>query len=297
MRCTGPLTGRRQRRNECFHNSASVLYERNKRYALEAGMGVKIPDHWHDISWEEKAKENPLFAVMTTEDVADADAENFDEKHLAPFMAKGERVYTKDVEPVLRRISGAKENIVVAEYGCGVGRVLKPVYEAGYQTFGIDISETMLKHCRDLAPGVKDLYLLKPDGSSDAADASADMVFSFAVVKHISALSNYLKAIDEMCRILKPGGYLALNVNCEDFQHGDIDTPWRTENFESYSLHYRPGETKPYRRHDQDNWTGVYIGHDKLIELLAERGVAVERRYYQNMKKLRGIWYVGSKAA
>lgn len=260
-------------------------------------MGVRIPEHWHDISWEEKAQENPLFAVMTTEDVADAPPENFDEKHLGPFMAKGERVYAKDVEPVLRRIEGSKEDIVVAEYGCGVGRILKPVYEAGYQTFGIDISETMLKHCRSLAPGVKDLYLLKDDGKSDAPSHSADMVFSFAVVKHISSLANYVKAIDEMCRILKPGGLLALNVNCEDFVHGDIDTPWRTENFESYSLHYKPGEKNPYRRHGQDNWTGVYIGHDKLLELLAERGVTVERRYFQNMKKLRGIWYVGAKAA
>jgi hypothetical protein len=26
-------------------------------------MSVKIPEHWSDISWEEKAKENPLFGV------------------------------------------------------------------------------------------------------------------------------------------------------------------------------------------------------------------------------------------
>lgn len=260
-------------------------------------MAVKIPEHWSDISWEEKAKENPLFAVMTTEDVADAAPENFEEKHLAPFMAKGARVYAKDIEPQLKRIPGPKERIVVAEYGCGVGRILKPVYEAGYQTFGIDISETMLKHCHTLAPGVKDLYLLKADGGSDAPTASADLVFSFAVVKHISLLSNYIKAIDEMCRILKPGGILALNVNCEDFQHGDIESPARTENFETHSLHYHLGADKPYTRHDQDNWTGVYIGHHKLLELLSERDVTVERRYYQNMKKLRGIWYVANKAA
>lgn len=260
-------------------------------------MGVKIPEHWSDISWEEKAKENPLFAVMTTEDVADAPPEDFDEKHLAPFMAKGERVFAKDVEPLLKRIGGPKENIVVAEYGCGVGRILKPVYEAGYRTFGIDISETMLRHCRTIAPGVQDLYLLNTDGSSGAPGASADLVFSFAVVKHISVLSNYIKAIDEICRILKPGGILALNVNCEDFQHGDIETPARTENFENYSLHYRLGEDKPYQTHRQDNWTGVYIGHHKLLDLLAERGVTIERRYYQNMKKLRGIWYIGAKSA
>jgi hypothetical protein len=97
-----------------------------------------------------------------------------------------------------------------------------------------------------------------------------------------------------MCRILKPGGRLALNVNCEDFQEGDIEKPAKTENFESYSIHYPRDGRKP-RRHNQDNWTGVYIGHHKLLELLDARGITIERRYYQNMKKLRGIWYVGSK--
>src|SRR5262245_20687153 len=87
-------------------------------------MGVKVPEHWTAISWEEKAKENPLFAVMSAEDFRYAAPENFDKSHLVPFMAKGRRLYKQDVAPLLRRIPGAKKNIVVVEYGCGVGRIL-----------------------------------------------------------------------------------------------------------------------------------------------------------------------------
>jgi SAM-dependent methyltransferase len=259
-------------------------------------MSVNIPEHWSKISWEEKARENPLFAVMTTADVVDAPSDNFDEEQLVPFFAKGVRVFRKNIAPLLANLEGNPENFVVAEYGCGVGRILKPISEKGYQTIGIDISDTMLMHCRKLAPEVRQLYSLDAEGRSGASSESANLVFSFAVVKHIALLSNYVRAIDEMCRVLKPGGVLALNVNCEDFQHGDIESPARTENFESYSLHYRLDESKPYQHHEQDNWSGVYIGHHTLMELLADRRITVHQRYYQNMQKLRGIWYIGTKA-
>lgn len=258
-------------------------------------MAVKIPEHWGDISWEEKAKENPLFAVMTTEDVADASADNFDPTHLEPFLAKGRRVYEGDIKPLLTRIDGAPSDIVVAEHGCGVGRILLPISEDGYKCVGIDISETMLKHCRTIAPKVTDLHLLDANGRSAVSDDSVDLLFSFAVVKHIAKLSNFVTAIDEMCRVLKPGGILALTVNTEDFQHGDIETPYRTVNEETHSLHFRPGEKKPYSIHNQDNWSGVYIGHHLLMDLLEARGISIERRYYLNKKKLRGVWYIGAK--
>ncbi|MBI4605235.1 MAG: hypothetical protein HY721_25005 [Planctomycetes bacterium] len=51
--------------------------------------GQKVPEHWNTSSWEEKARENPLYAVMTTPDLLDADPESFSAEHLAPFFAKG----------------------------------------------------------------------------------------------------------------------------------------------------------------------------------------------------------------
>jgi hypothetical protein len=99
-----------------------------------------------------------------------------------------------------------------------------------------------------------------------------------------------------MIRILSPGGIVGVQMNCEDFIAGDFNRPDRTKNFESYSLHYRAGEAAPYRRHDQNNWSGVYIGDETLTRLFAERGVVIERRYYHNPNKLRAVWFVGRKA-
>jgi SAM-dependent methyltransferase len=260
-------------------------------------MAAEVPKHWSGISWEEKARENPLYAVMTTDEVVDAGADNFDPKHLEVFFAKGEALYAKHVAPLLARSPDSKQDTLVMEYGCGAGRLLAQLVKGGYRCAGIDISETMLRHCRDLVPDVEATYLLDNNGECEAATASASIVYSYAVVQHISKLSNYERAFDVMCRVLKPGGIIAVQVNCEDFVHGDINTPWRTENEETRSLHYKAGEDKPYTIHKQDDWSGVYIGHERLIQMFAERGVSIESRYYHNPNKLRGVWYVGVKKA
>src|SRR5262245_15662810 len=98
---------------------------------------AEIPKHWAKISWEEKARENPLYAVMTTGDVAEAGAENFDPKHLEAFFAKGERLYEKNIEPLLERSPDPKETSLVAEYGCGMGRLLAPLLRDGYRAIGV----------------------------------------------------------------------------------------------------------------------------------------------------------------
>ena len=258
-------------------------------------MAKIFPEHWHQNTWEDKAKENPLNAIMTSEQMLDADANDFSEEHLELFFRKGVKLFKKHIEPHIKNLPDKDQNPLFVEYGCGAGRILKAIIDAGYACSGIDISETMLGHCRRLVPSVKDLYLLDEHGRINMPSESASMVFSNAVVQHIESLNKYITAFDEMCRVLKPGGTLAVQVNCEDYVHGDINTPWKTENFETYSLHYKPGKSKHYSRHDQDMWSGVYIGEQRLRDELKQRGVIIENHYYRDDRKPRAIWFTGRK--
>ncbi len=256
-----------------------------------------IPEHWSRNTWEEKARENPLNAIMTSVEMSDAAADDFSDGHLELFFKKGVRLYEEHLKPLMPELPDAKENAYIVEYGCGAGRILKALVEEGYRVGGIDISETMLGHCARLVPETKDdLFPLDAQGRTKLPGACASMVFSNAVVQHIESLAKYTTAFDEMCRILKPGGILAVQVNCEDYIHGDLSRPDRTENFEDHSLHTRAGETKPYARHNQDMWSGVYIGEENLKHMLASRGVAIEKRYFRDAKKLRAMWFIGRKA-
>lgn len=263
--------------------------------AFKLKPGEKVPAHWSTNDWEEKARENPLYAVMTTPDLVDADPENFSAENLESFFAKGQRVYANHIAPRLGLVTTGAAPLHMVEYGCGMGRILRAVLEAGHSCSGIDISQTMLRHCSNLVPGVRALHLLDAHNRCDVPDASADVVFSFAVLKHIHRLSIFDVAVAEMLRILKPGGLMLLNVNCRDFVEADFDAPHRTENFETYCLYYVPGGIKPYKRHDYKTWSGVYISHSRLCGQLAAGGVTVHDTYHHTLKKKQGLWLVGTK--
>ncbi len=258
-------------------------------------MAGKIPEHWGKVTWEEKARENPLLAVMTTKEMEEAAPSDFDPERLDIFFKKGRSLFDQHLRPLLSRLKEPANETFVVEYGCGVGRVLKAVVEAGYRCAGIDISATMIEHCRRQVSNVDALYVLDAESRCTAPSASASLVYSYAVVQHIALLSNYLTAFDEMCRILKPGGILGVQLNCKDFETGPFASPGRTENFETYSLHAFTPDGPAMKRHDQDQWSGVYIGHERLTAFLAERGVFLERWTSHNPKKPRAVWAIARK--
>lgn len=251
-----------------------------------------VPDHWATNSWEEKAKENPLYAVMTMPEMADAGVDGFSEEHLQLFFEKGRRLADRLVMPSLASAPSAG---LVVEYGCGAGRILNALVERGVRCAGVDISKTMLDHCKRLVPGVESLNSLDSEGRVNLPDECARMVYSYAVVQHIDKLSSYETAISEMCRLLAPGGRLVLQVNCEDFTLVSNGQLGRTENFEDLSIHYAPGSIKGIV-HKNTTWSGVYIGFDYLKNFLLRNGVTISDTIPFSDKKPRAIVVFGSKS-
>jgi len=91
----------------------------------------------------------------------------------------------------------------VLEAGCGSGLVLARLAEVGTEVFGVDISAGMLSHAREKGLPVSQgnlLHLPYPDDEFDA-------VVSFKVLAHVEPIRD---AVAEMVRVVKPGGYLAL---------------------------------------------------------------------------------------
>lgn len=254
-----------------------------------------VPKRWFKNSWEDKAKENPLFAVMTTSNYRGSDTRSFSDEELAVFFDKGRRVYAKIIKPRLKNARTGAEKPFLVEYGCGMGRILKAVVEDGLRAGGVDISPTMIEHCKRLVPEAVDVHALDANNTSPLPDACADAVFSFAVMKHIHTLELYDAALKEMTRILKPGGVLILNVNSQDFAHGSFDNPTRTEHFPKLSKHYRAGEKRPFLTRKYSTWSGVYIGYDRLVATLAKGGLEVIERFHHTLKKPQGIWVVARK--
>jgi SAM-dependent methyltransferase len=93
----------------------------------------------------------------------------------------------------------------ILDYGCGYGRICSELAASGYRkVVGIDISKEMIKRGRSLN-GALDLRLF--DGRSPGFDdGSFDVCLLIAVLHCIPSDAGQEHAIDEVRRLLKPGG-------------------------------------------------------------------------------------------
>lgn len=95
----------------------------------------------------------------------------------------------------------------VLEYGCGVGRWAARVEALGAAWHGVDLSAAMCEEARRRQPGA-DVRVLE-DGRIPHPDGWFDVVFAVTVLHH-NPHDVQERILDEMVRVLRPGGSLIL---------------------------------------------------------------------------------------
>ena len=123
-----------------------------------------------------------------------------------------ERYYDRAIELMLRLMS-VGPGADVLDAGCGPGVHSIRVARAGFRVRAIDISQTMLREAkaRAAAAGLSTAVEFQEEDLTRLTlpDASFKYVFSWGVIIHIHDVE---KALDELARIVAPGGRLALYV-------------------------------------------------------------------------------------
>ena len=152
-----------------------------------------------------------------------------------------------------RRIPPPTPGAVLVDLACG-GGLLAP-HTAGYRHVGLDLSWGALGLARShgVVPVQADVLRLP------LADAVADVVVAGEVLEHVTDLE---AAVDEACRVLKPGGTLVLDT---------IADTWFGR-FSSITVGERIPAGPPKRLHDPD----LYVDRDRLRSLCASHGVQLE---------------------
>ena len=96
----------------------------------------------------------------------------------------------------------------VLDLGCGAGRFVRALGEAGADPVGVELAEAPLERARRNAPGA-DLRLVAPDGSLPLEHRSVDLVWCSEVLEHVADGAGLLH---EVRRVLRPGGRLLVTV-------------------------------------------------------------------------------------
>ncbi|MCA9527894.1 MAG: methyltransferase domain-containing protein [Myxococcales bacterium] len=141
---------------------------------------------------------------------------------------------------IARPLSASRD---VLEVGCGTGMILKEIAPVARHAVGIDISRGMLGQAHDRGLEVV-------EGSATAlpfADGSFDFVYSFKVLAHVEGIH---QALEEVSRVLRPGGQAAL------------------EFYNRHSLRYLIKRLKkPHKVSDETTDDQVFTRYDRLADV------------------------------
>lgn len=114
-------------------------------------------------------------------------------------------------EAVLRKYFTPPQGRLL-DLGCGAGRTTHELDERGFDVVGVDVSDAMVRAATDLYP----------DLEVEVADAAAlpfeDDRFEYALfsaygLDYLHPESRRLEALEEVHRVLKPGGIFAFNTH------------------------------------------------------------------------------------
>lgn len=103
-----------------------------------------------------------------------------------------------------------RKDAAVLDVGCGYGRTLDELWQQGYRHLtGIDFSEGMISRGHALYPYLDLRH--KPTAAINFPGESFDAVILFAVLTCIVRDEEQQALIDEIRRVLRPGGILYVN--------------------------------------------------------------------------------------
>jgi len=104
----------------------------------------------------------------------------------------------------------------ILEVGCGTGRVLLPLAQAGFEVTGVDLSPAMLDIARRkvATAGLQQrVTLVKQDMRALALDRPFNMVVvALNSFSHLLTLDDQLAALDRIREHLRPGGLLLIDL-------------------------------------------------------------------------------------
>lgn len=151
-------------------------------------------------------------ALSTTDDQAKLHVIGVTEE--AALQATGEETLG-----FLQESVGIREDDVVLEIGCGIGRVGKVVAPLCRKWIGCDVASNMLSIASERLSDLPDVELKEISGYDlrGVEDASVDVVYCTVVFMHLEAWDRYSYVL-EAFRVLRPNGRIYVdNINlCSD---------------------------------------------------------------------------------
>jgi ubiquinone/menaquinone biosynthesis C-methylase UbiE len=151
--------------------------------------------------WNEKARENPYWYVSSFG--------SYEHRNLGEFWQSGVNIWS-DLKRALEY--RPRPSDVVAEIGCGVGRLTRAIAPEVAHVHALDISAEMLAAAANLHARNVSFHRGNGDDLQDLPDGCADLVLAYNVFHHLPCEQVLARYLREMVRVAKPGGIIAFTM-------------------------------------------------------------------------------------
>ncbi|HEX7796334.1 MAG TPA: class I SAM-dependent methyltransferase [Vicinamibacterales bacterium] len=141
-----------------------------------------------------------------------------------------------NVFDLMSQASSLSHDLRILDFGCGVGRLMKPLAEAGFCVDGVDISERMLSFARNEPALKRSAFFLSSGNDCGGAPAGQyDFVYSYLCFQHICSRTVRNELLAAMKRALRPGGVVLIQMHYyPDRTAATVPAPhmpWSGDNF------------------------------------------------------------------
>jgi SAM-dependent methyltransferase len=213
--------------------------------------------------WDAKARENAMYFIHSTLDYARTDE--------AEFWASGPDNLDRTLVPFSRTI-GPSDRVI--EIGCGIGRLTRAIADRAAHVVGVDVSSEMVDRAREELAGVENVELLVGNGLdlSGVEDASMDVAYSFIVFQHIPDPQVTCRYIEEIGRVLRPGGWTVFQVSEQPEIHRReswVADDTYAQRIRRFIGHKPRGCLKP-------EWLGSALSREQLLGALDQAGLVLD---------------------
>ena len=157
--------------------------------------------------WDELAHLDPLWAIVTDPQ------RRFGRWDVEEFFRTGHR----EIGPILARgnaLGYPKRWDTALDFGCGVGRLSRPLAGQFTQCYGVDVSPKMIELARTLNKHISNCSFLTSEEQNlrDLPDNHFDLVCSLNVLQHLPQKSLVLSYLAEFVRVVNRGGLLIFQL-------------------------------------------------------------------------------------
>jgi len=134
----------------------------------------------------------------------------YERKHREIFNSVEQQRLRRALQVAIDAIETGSQTATALDYGCGSGNLTRHLLDLGLTTVSSDVSDGFLRLIERTFAASDRSSTLKLNGSDLAGvpDGAFDMVATYSVLHHVP---DYLAIVEEMCRVIKPGGILYID--------------------------------------------------------------------------------------